>query len=65
MCKIIEDMCREERAEGYSEGQFEVALESVTALMDSLSVPADKAMDLLKIPANERGELLKKLLVKG
>lgn len=53
MCKVIEDMRKEERAE--------TRLDDIVAIMESLAVPAEKAMDFLKIPAKDRASLMKKL----
>lgn len=59
MCKIIEDMRREERAEGGAEK----LLENISMLMKNLSVPAEKAMELLGVSESERQALLEKLPV--
>lgn len=65
MCKVIEDMRKQERAEGFVEGRVEGRaegrLDAIAAIMESLSVPAEKAMDLLKIPAKERKSFMEKL----
>lgn len=63
MCKVIEDMRKQERAEGRAEGRAEERVDSITAIMESLSISAEKAMELLKIPAGEREKLIKMLPV--
>lgn len=59
VCKVIEDMRKEERAEGGAE----TLLRNISALMRSLSVSAEKAMELLDVPVNERDKILKELPV--
>lgn len=50
VCKVIEDMLKEERAEVWADG--------VAAIIESLSVPTEEAIDLLAIPSDERSTLM-------
>lgn len=59
MCKVIEDMCNQE----YAEGRAEIHIDNIKALMEASSVSAEKAMELLKIPVGERENLLKNCLL--
>ena len=50
VCKAIEDL----KTEGRAEGRQEQLLASIGNLMDSLNISMDKAMETLKIPADEQ-----------
>lgn len=63
MCKVIEEMRREEREEGLREGMEQNRTANIAALMKNLSVSVEKAMELLGIPAGERDALAKKIKV--
>ncbi|MBD5101637.1 MAG: hypothetical protein HDT27_02900 [Subdoligranulum sp.] len=63
MCKVIEEMRREEREEGLKEGMEQNRAANIAALMKNLSVSVEKAMELLSIPAEERDALAKKIIV--
>lgn len=53
MCRAVEKLVDESRVEGRQES----VLESIRALMSSLAVPAERAMELLKIPEAEQEKL--------
>ena len=52
------------KIEGKAEGRVEGRLESIKAIMQSLNLSADKAMDALKTTPEER-KYFKDLLAKG
>lgn len=59
MCRVIEEMRKEECAEGRTKD----LLENILALMKNLSVSAEKAMELLGVPADGHKNILEKLPV--
>ena len=62
MCDALRELMKDDliqaksegRLEGRLEGMHEKQLESLTNVMESLSLDADRAMDILRIPAAER-----------
>ena len=49
MCRAVEQLAKDERAEGRAEER----LDAIRALMESMAIPAEKAMQLLKVPEAE------------
>lgn len=58
MCDALRELMKDDliqaRLEGELEGERKGVMESLTHVMESFSVDADKAMDALHIPAEER-----------
>ena len=54
MCKAFEEVRDESRAEGRAEGMQEEKISNLKAMMETLSLNAQQAMDALKIPNEER-----------
>lgn len=50
MCKIVEEIVNEHKAEA----QFMTMLESIRNVMDALNMTPERAMDILKVPQEER-----------
>ena len=48
----------ESKLEGEERGREKTLIENLQAIMDSLQVTAEKAMDILKIPQDKRNRLL-------
>ncbi len=61
MCKAIDDMRKESKEEGRSEGIESNRLESIRNLMVSLKCTAQQAMAFLMIPAADQPKYLAKL----
>ena len=61
MCKAIDDMRRESREEGRTEGAEANCLKNIRNLMVSLKCTAQQAMDYLMIPAADQSRYLAKL----
>ena len=61
MCKAIDDMRKESKEEGRTEGIESTRLESIRNVMDGLKYTAQQAMELLRIPAAEQPKYLAKL----
>ena len=57
MCKAMEDL----REESIKRGEEAALLRSIKNIMDSLKIPASKAMDLLKIPSADQTKFLSML----
>lgn len=57
MCKVMENIRAEERAEG----EIDAFMLSVSSLMESMKVTAATAMDMLKIPEERRNDVLSRL----
>ena len=57
MCEVWEEI----REEGREEGKNEKLLESISALMNSLNISLDKAMELLSVNEEEKQYCLKNL----
>ena len=49
MCRAVEQLAKDERAEGRAEER----LDAIRALRESMAIPAEKAMQLLKVPEAE------------
>ena len=61
MCKAIDDMRKESKEEGRTEGIESNRLESIRNVMDGLKYTAQQAMELLRIPAADQPKYLAKL----
>lgn len=61
MCKVIETIRAEERAEGRVEGEINMLMLTVSSLMENMKIPALTAMDMLKVPEDRREEVLSRL----
>lgn len=57
MCKTMEDL----REESIKRGEEAALLRSIKNIMDSLKLPAVKAMEILKIPVTEQSKYLARL----
>ena len=53
MCRAVETLVKENRMEAHQEGRVEERLDAIRALMESMAIPAEKAMQLLKVPETE------------
>ena len=53
MCRAVETLVKENRMEAHQEGRVEERLDAIRALMESMAIPAEKAMQLLKVPEAE------------
>lgn len=58
MCKVVEDMRKEERAEGRAEERTEVALR----MLKDGTLPLDKIAQFANLPLEEIAQLKKKVL---
>ena len=54
MCDALRELMKDDLVKAENKGILETQLKSLTNVMKSLSVDADKAMDILLIPAEER-----------
>ena len=61
MCKAIDDMRKESKEEGRSEGIESNRLESIRIVMERLKYTAQQAMEFLKIPSADWPKYLAKL----
>ena len=61
MCKAIDDMRKESKEEGRTEGHELTHLKDIRALMRRLKYTAQQAMDLLEIPTTDWPKYLAKL----
>ena len=61
MCKAIDDMRKESKEEGRTEGIESTRLESIRNVMGGLKYTAQQAMELLRIPAADQPKYLAKL----
>jgi hypothetical protein len=61
MCKAIDDMRKESKEEGRTEGRELTHLKDIRALMRRLKYTAQQAMDLLEIPTTDWPKYLEKL----
>ena len=52
---------KQQRREGYAEGQDSERLNSIRNLMESLHLTAQQAMDALKIPVSEQQKYIAQL----
>ena len=53
MCRAVETLVKENRMEAHQEGRVEERLDAIRALMESMAIPAEKAMQRLKVPEAE------------
>ena len=53
MCDALRELMKDDLVKAENKGILETQLKSLTNVMKSLSVDADKAMDILLIPAEE------------
>ena len=61
MCNLSQGI----RQKGRAEGRFEVRLESIRALMETVGASSEQAMDLLEIKEQERPEIREALVSSG
>ena len=61
MCKAIDDMRKESKEEGRTEGIESTHLESIRIVMERLKYTAQQAMEFLKIPTADWPKYLAKL----
>ena len=61
MCKAIDDMRKESKEEGRTEGIESNRLESIRIVMERLKYTAQQAMEFLKIPTADWPKYLAKL----
>ena len=57
MSKVFDEI----RQEGREQGREQACLESLRAIMETLHLTVNEAMDVLNIPAEDRPRLLEKL----
>lgn len=57
MCQILEEMCDEAAREAAKETAKNTLLSNVKALMETMHLTAEQAMDALRVPAEERAGL--------
>ena len=69
MCNLSQGIRQKAYAEGYAEsyadGRFEVRLESIRALIETVGASSGQAMDLLKIKEQDRPEIWEALASSG
>ena len=65
MCNLSQGICQKAYAEGYAEGRFEVRLESIRALIETVGASSEQAMDLLEIKEQDRPEIREALASSG
>lgn len=62
MCKVMENIRAEERAEGRAEerveGEINMLVFAVTSLMENMKITGSAAMDILSVPEEKRGCVL-------
>lgn len=61
MCEAMEKLMKPELDKKYADGAQNEKVNSIRAVMDSLKISMDAAMDILKVSASERPILEAKL----
>ena len=62
MCKVIEEMRKQEREEGRAEGAIESLVETVQHIMKRLNVKLDEAIELAAVPEKYVSAVKEKVL---